>query len=89
MVQSFERLIAQDTVRNEYLNHRRIHEWFAQGAVGAHQDLTERIHGELFLTPSADPWLGLVPADSYAALQGNGIIISPGGNPLPRPTDPG
>ncbi len=73
MVQGFERLIAEDAVRNEYLHHRRIHEWFAQGAVGAHQDLTERIYAELFLTPGTDPWLGLLGAEDYAALDGNGI----------------
>jgi hypothetical protein len=73
MVQGFERLIAEDAVRNEYLNHRRIHEWLAGGAVIAHQDLTERIYADLFLTPSADPWLGLVGANDYAALDGNGI----------------
>lgn len=73
MVQGFERLIAEDAVRNEYLHHRRIHEWFAKSAVGDQEGLTERIYGELFLTPSEDPWLGLVPADTYAALDGNGI----------------
>jgi methylglutaconyl-CoA hydratase len=27
------------------------------------------VYAELFLTPSSDPWLGLLPAEAYAALE--------------------
>ncbi|MHC5010229.1 MAG: hypothetical protein ACYTG6_04665 [Planctomycetota bacterium] len=73
-VDRFERNIAMDTVRNEYLLHRRIHRWFATGEVETEVDaLNERVYADLFLTPSSDPWLGLVPADTYVALEGGGL----------------
>jgi hypothetical protein len=77
---TFERSVAEDTVRNEYGFHRKIHEWFATRAPdttaaedpGALDRLNERVYSELFLTPSSDPWLGLVPDDAYSALEGRG-----------------
>jgi hypothetical protein len=80
VVANFERSIAEDTVRNEYTFHRQIHDWFAAGlADAADVDvLNEKVYAELFLTPSADPWLGLVPADAYAAIDGDGLE-EPGG----------
>ena len=63
-----------DTVRNEYLLHRQIHEWFATGQSPRElRALNELVYAELFLTPSSDPWLGLIPSDSYAALPNNGV----------------
>jgi hypothetical protein len=74
MVRSFEDSMNLDTVRNEYLLHRRIHEVFADGEpVTANFDgLNEWVYAELFLTPSSDPWLGLAPRDVYTALEGDG-----------------
>jgi len=69
VVRNFERSVAEDTVRNEYLLHGRVHEWFATGAVPARlDDLNERVYAQLFLMPRSDPWLGLVPADTYTGL---------------------
>ncbi len=76
MIDRFERAIALDDVRNQYLLHRVIHEWFIGGEVATHETLTERIYAELFLTPSSDPWLGLLPAETYAALDDNGVVGS-------------
>ena len=77
MVRNLESAIALDTVRNEYLLHRRVHEWFAAGEVPADvQPLNERVYAELFLTPSSDPWLGLVPPDTYTALERGGLVKS-------------
>jgi hypothetical protein len=71
----FERSMAEDTVRNEYLFHTRIHQWFAEADartlhVGS---LNERVYAELFLTPSSDPWLGLKPEGVYSAIEQEGI----------------
>jgi len=75
-VRSFERSIAEDTVRNEYLLHSRIHEWFAQDAMTTDVDwLNERVYTELFLAPSSDPWLGLAPKDVYTALPEDGLVL--------------
>jgi hypothetical protein len=74
MVRQFEDSIALDTVRNEYLLHRRVHERFAAGdSLAADLDaLNEWVYAELFLTPSSDPWLGLAPSDVYTALENGG-----------------
>ena len=39
------------------------------------QPLNERVYAELFLTPSSDPWLGLVPPDTYSALDRGGLVV--------------
>ncbi len=69
MIRNFERSVAEDTVRNEYLFHGQIHEWFVRGQVPATlDDLNEKVYAQLFLMPRSDPYLGLVPADTYTAL---------------------
>jgi hypothetical protein len=78
VVRSFENSMTLDTVRNEYLLHRRIHDRFVD-APNATQDvdvLNEWVYATLFLTPSADPWLGLAPPDVYTALENDGRIES-------------
>lgn len=82
---SFERSIAEDTVRNEYLLHAKLHAWFARGAVQSDANaLNERVYTELFLTPSTDPWLGLVPRDTYTALPNNGLVGHNGRMTVPQ-----
>ncbi len=76
LVRAFENTIAIDTVRNEYTLHRQIHEWLANGTVPltvAVDDLNDRVYSQLFLTPSNDPWLGLVPGNVFTALDNNGV----------------
>lgn len=74
VVRNFEKAMALDTVKNEYLLHRRIHRWYVSGEAPADVDaLNEKVYAELFLTPSSDPWLGLAPADAYTALEGGGL----------------
>jgi hypothetical protein len=75
MLRNLQRSIAEDTVRNEYQLHTRIHQWFADGIAPANLDaLNSKIYAEIFLTPNSDPWLGLAPADVYSALDGGGLI---------------
>jgi hypothetical protein len=74
MVRNFESSIALDGVRNEYLLHGSLHGWFESGAVPDDvESLNERVYAELFLTPGSDPWLGLVPASTYTALENGGV----------------
>jgi hypothetical protein len=35
------------------------------------------VYAELFLTPSSDPWLGLVPEGAYTALTNGGLTAAP------------
>jgi len=74
MVRTFEDSMSLDTVRNEYLLHRRVHERLAERtpATTDADALNEWVYAELFLTPSKDPWLGLAPADVYTALDHDG-----------------
>lgn len=74
MVRAFQQSIALDTVRNEYQLHRQIHEWLAAAPVVEVDVLNERVYAELFLTPSSDPWLGLLPGDTYSALDNGGVV---------------
>jgi hypothetical protein len=75
VVRGFERRMALDTVRNEYLLRSRLHKWFIEGAGEKDVDtLNERVYTELFLTPSSDPWLGLLTPDTYTALENDGIV---------------
>ncbi len=96
MVANFQRSIAEDTVRNEYTFRRQIHEWFALAGPGMNSidvdSLNERVYAELFLTPSSDPWLGLMPAD-YSALRADGLSLhqpragDSGSSPQPSPSN--
>ncbi|MEO0475967.1 MAG: hypothetical protein AAF085_08385 [Planctomycetota bacterium] len=75
MIRNFENAIALDTARNEHLLRRELCNWFiaAEGPIDFDQ-LNSRVYAELFLTPEEDPWLGLVPADTYSALDAGGLI---------------
>ncbi len=75
LVRELQGTIALDTVRNDYQLHRRIHDWFAAGPVGPLGDFNERVYAELFLTPSSDPWLGLLP-EGYTGLENDGVVAS-------------
>ena len=72
VVNSFERAIAQDTVRNEYVFHAQIHSWFTNGEfMNSDASLTalnRRVYDQLFLTPASDPWLGLVNENVYTGI---------------------
>ena len=68
IVEAVERSLAEDTARNETLLRPRLREWLARGAGSSLEALNERVYAELFLTPSSDPWLGLVSPDAFAAL---------------------
>lgn len=75
MVAEFESSMALDTVRNEYELHRKLHQWFAEGTAAADaEELNEQVYAELFLTPSSDPWIGLVPKDVYTGLTNAGVV---------------
>jgi hypothetical protein len=70
VLDDLRRSMAEETVRNEHLLHRRVHEWLAADATSAldASALNERVYAELFLMPSSDPWLGLVDEDAFTAI---------------------
>lgn len=73
----FETSMAEDTVKNAFLYHGVLHGWLLESSRGrgsdAFEPLNRRIYAELFRTPASDPWLGLVPPSTFAALQDDGI----------------
>lgn len=76
MLLTLQSNIALDTVRNEYVLHYQLHGWFLDKDKSRDLDaLNESVYAELFLTPSSDPWLGLIPPDNYSALVNNGVRI--------------
>ena len=62
--------MAEDTVRNEYRLHSRLHRWLSESSIGTLdlEALNTRVYAELFLTPRTDPWLGLVNPGVYTGL---------------------
>lgn len=75
VIRSFETVMVLDTVKNEYLLHRQIHQWFLEANKTSDvNQLNEKVYAELFLTPSSDPWLGLVNNDTYSAIDNGGIV---------------
>ncbi|MCB9231679.1 MAG: hypothetical protein H6581_08450 [Bacteroidia bacterium] len=66
-----------ETVRNEIMQHLRLHDWFIandyQDALG---QLNTSVYREIFLTPRSDVWLGLVPDNVFPALDEGGIEMN-------------
>ncbi len=73
-VRAFESSLAKDTARNEFRFHHTLHAWLAQNPSPPLDAFNSRVYADLFLTPDDDPWLGLVPADTYAALDDEGLV---------------
>jgi hypothetical protein len=74
-MRNLERSIAEDTVRNEYLLHARIHQWLAMARRPENvEQLNRKVYAELFLTPDSDPWLGLVTPGVFSALENDGLV---------------
>lgn len=75
MLANLKRTVAEDTLRNEYDLHLRIHQWFANSPVPpAFVQLNKRVYAELFLTPASDPWLGLLEDNAFSAVAGGGVV---------------
>lgn len=73
---SFEKSIAQDTVRNEYLRHGVLHRWLANNPDVALDQFNAKVYAELFQTPDSDPWLGLLPTEVYTGIVNDGITTA-------------
>lgn len=69
LLDNLRETVAIDTEFNENELHRRVHEWFARDEVRDLESLNKRVYDELFLTPSSDPWLGLMPESVFIAVK--------------------
>ena len=57
----------------------------AVGRDGDLEALNRQVYQELFLTPDYDAWLGLVPEDTYTALEKDGCACDKGAPPMRQP----
>jgi hypothetical protein len=65
----FTELLARDGVRNAVGFHTRIRREIAAAAAPIPLETLNRwVYDELFLTPAADPWLGLAAREVYSVL---------------------
>ena len=81
---TFEALIVADTAQNEFKLHQQVHALFVraltqQPAGAASADFTAinaAVYATIFASPSSDPWMGLVQADAFTGLPGDGITVA-------------
>jgi len=76
MMRAFRNLsgtAVMDTVQNNYMRRTKILAFLAEsyGSWSLAQ-INDWVYARIFLTPRQDPWLGLAPADVFAAIDGNG-----------------
>lgn len=75
LVRNIGNSISEDTVRNKYHLHARLHRWMSDvGAPTDRDQLVQRAYAELFLTPLSDPWYGLSRPDQFSAITKDGRI---------------
>lgn len=75
LVDKFQKLIAIDSIRNEYLLHSQLHQWLIGDRFSTDvESLNTRVYDQLFLTPESDRWLGLMPGDGYTGIDRDGIV---------------
>ena len=76
LLRRFQELIALDTVRNEYMMHSELYKWLmSDPARNDVERFNEKVYAVLFRTPKSDPWLGLLSADVYTALDNGGVAL--------------
>ncbi len=75
LIRNVSQILNEDSVRNEYDLHVRIHTWFAPNHAAPNPEaLVSRVYSELFLSPLDDPWFGLSRPDVYSAIKNDGRI---------------
>lgn len=78
-LKTFQMLIAEDTLRNEYLRHAVIYQWLSENPAMTLDELNKKVYAEIFLAPDSDPWMVLLQADRYTALPYNGVALKQSG----------
>ena len=79
---TFEALIVADTAQNEFKLHQQVHALFVRAltqqpaAASKFAAINAAVYATIFATPSSDPWMGLVQADAFTGLPGDGITVA-------------
>lgn len=71
----FEQRIVADTAMNQLLLRPQLLAVLAAQPGRSLDELNRFVYDTLFATPSADPWLGLLPRDEYTGLPGDGALV--------------
>lgn len=77
LLERFERDLRVESVANEHGLHAQVHRWFLDTRL--QRDLPSLqfwVYASLFLTPAADPWLGLATPGVFSALPRDGLNIA-------------
>lgn len=70
LVSALSRTVLGDSARNDATFRPRLLEWLlAEGEPPALEAFNERVYRDLFLTPAADPWLGLQDPTVWDAIE--------------------
>jgi len=69
--QTLTALVAQDTVKNQLLFHRALHQRLARGLPTVQQFVPE-LYEHYFVMPPQDVWMGLLTPETYVGLDGAG-----------------
>ena len=76
-VLTFERRMAEDTVRNKYHGRAILHARLAgPDAESPLPQFNRKVYAALFGTPDSDPWLGLVAPDTWSGLPRDGLLLA-------------
>jgi hypothetical protein len=73
MIERLEQHLVADTAQNQLKLRRQISAYLAQGHTGF-TNVDAWIYDEVFGTPSADAWLGLLPRTDFTGLPGDGVV---------------
>jgi hypothetical protein len=73
---SLGQTVAADTWQNELVIRRKISQKL-MNVPAAHSlpNFNAWVYADIFLTPSSDPWLGLIDADTFTALPEGGAVV--------------
>ena len=72
--------LAKDSVRNEFVFHRRVHDYLRNRYRTDADALNRWVYSELFEMPDSDPWLGLRTTDFYTGISNDGVVAAPAAN---------
>ena len=62
-------------MRNEYAMRTKLYGWIERQYSRADlENFNEFVYAQLFRTPKADPWLGLLLPDVYTGIDNGGVI---------------
>jgi hypothetical protein len=70
----FERRVTQEELKNEFAFHGAVHARMAKASNVDFTAMNAFLYTNLFKTPQADAWLGLVPTEALTAVEDDGIV---------------